>query len=72
VTAVATIKRTPLANDVVVVTVKRDDPHLIRRYATFAVIPTSRFAHRFGDFASEAAALHRHQELVRKLGTKAI
>lgn len=62
-----TVKRTALADNIVIVTVKKTDPHSIRPFATFTVIPMSRFVHRFRDFVTEAAALQRHGQLARDL-----
>jgi hypothetical protein len=65
------IKRTPVADNVVIMTTRKtDDPHLLRPFATFTVIPTTRHAQRLTDFATEAAALHAHNGLARTLQAK--
>src|SRR5262249_41022392 len=63
------IKRTELA-DAVVMTVKRANPTLIRRFATFAIIGESRYASHLADFASEAAALQAHDELAKQSASR--
>ena len=68
--SVEIIKRTPLPNDIVVVTAKRSNPFLIRPFRTFAVSPTSRYALRLRDYTCEASALHEHAVLVRTLQVK--
>ena len=58
------VKRTEL-RDVVILTIRRANPFLVRPFETFTVTPTSRYAQRLTDFASEAAALHKHEVLAR-------
>jgi len=52
------IKKTELPNGVVVLTTKRTDPYRIRPFASFALLPTSRYAQRLSDFTCAASALH--------------
>jgi hypothetical protein len=60
--SIETIKRTPLPTRAVILTVKCTKPTtLIRPFQTFTIIPTSRFAQRVSDFATEAAAAESTQ-----------
>lgn len=59
------VRRTELDGDRVVITARRVKATLTRPYATFAVTDTNRYAQRLADFATEAAALHAHDRLVR-------
>lgn len=59
------VKRTELANGLVVMTTRRADAFCIRPFATFSLLPTSKFAQRLDDFVTESAALHRHSVLVK-------
>jgi hypothetical protein len=64
------IKRTELANGLVVMTAGRADAFCIRPYAAFSLRPASKFAQRLADFATEAAALHQHETLAERLRVK--
>jgi hypothetical protein len=59
------IKRTELADHVVVVTAQRANPNLIRPFTTFTITDSNPHAEHVTDFASEAAALAEHEGLVR-------
>lgn len=60
------IRRTPLANDVVVLTVELKKPHSIRPFQVFAVTGT-RYALHLSDFTCWAAADHHHDYLVARM-----
>ena len=61
------VKRTELGGIIVVLTIRRSNPFLLRPYQTFAVVPSSRYAQRLSDSTCEAAALHQHAVLARDL-----
>jgi hypothetical protein len=61
------VKRTELSGNIVVPTIRRSNPFLLRPYQTFVVTPTTRYTTRLTDHTCEAAALHAHDALVRNL-----